>query len=435
MNKSSLSSGLRSFFILWSSQTVSELGTAMTNFALVIWVYSQKGSASSLAMLSLCSFLPTIFFRFAAGTLTDRWDKKRIMLVSDLVAACGTASVFVLYSISALRVWHLYIINLLLSLMEAFQVPAANVATSLLIPKALYTKVGGLQAFSGSIIAILAPALGGTLLAFGGMEIVLILDLVSFAFAFFVLLFFVKIPAIEHRSAERKGSFREDCLTGIHYLRDHPPLLRMILFFTIINFLAKMGGDGMMSPFVLSRTGNDQKALGMVQAAVALGALAGSLITMFAEPAKRKSKAVFVLCALIFLDNMIEGLTHSVPAWCIVSFATYAQAAIMNTHFNAIMRIQVPLEMQGRVFSARDTIQNCTIPLGLLLGGTLADYVFEPFMARHSATQQIMAVFFGSGSGAGIAVMFFCVGLLGFIISLSRLRNPLYDSLDVDAAD
>lgn len=435
MNKSSLSSGLRSFFILWSSQTVSELGTAMTNFALVIWVYSQKGSASSLAMLSLCSFLPTIFFRFAAGTLTDRWDKKRIMLVSDLVAACGTASVFVLYSISALRVWHLYIINLLLSLMEAFQVPAANVATSLLIPKALYTKVGGLQAFSGSIITILAPALGGTLLAFGGMENVLILDLVSFAFAFFVLLFFVKIPDIEHRSAERKGSFREDCLTGIHYLRDHPPLLRMILFFTIINFLAKMGGDGMMSPFVLSRTGNDQKALGMVQAAVALGALAGSLITMFAEPAKRKSKAVFVLCALIFLDNMIEGLTHSVPAWCIVSFATYAQAAIMNTHFNAIMRIQVPLEMQGRVFSARDTIQNCTIPLGLLLGGTLADYVFEPFMARHSATQQIMAVFFGSGSGAGIAVMFFCVGLLGFIISLSRLRNPLYDSLDVDAAD
>lgn len=81
---------------------MSELGTAMTNFALIIWVYSQKGSASSITLLSLCSFMPTIFSRFIAGTFADRFDKKRIMLSADFAAACGTGAVFVLYSIFAL---------------------------------------------------------------------------------------------------------------------------------------------------------------------------------------------------------------------------------------------------------------------------------------------------------------------------------------------
>lgn len=109
-------SGLRDFFILWSSQAVSELGTAMTNFALIIWVYSQEGTAFSITFLTLCSFLPTILFRFIAGAIADRWNKKRIMLLADLMAACGTLTVLILYSLSALQVWHLYVINFLLSL-------------------------------------------------------------------------------------------------------------------------------------------------------------------------------------------------------------------------------------------------------------------------------------------------------------------------------
>ena len=432
MNKKSLFAGLRSFLILWSSQAVSELGTAMTNFALIIWVYGQKESASSITVLTVCSFLPTIFFRFIAGTLADHWDKKRIMLTADLMAACGTITVFVLYSFSALQVWHLYIINVVLSFMNAFQSPAAYVATSLLVPKEQYTRVSGLQAFSGSIVAILAPALGSTLLAFGGVKTVLIIDLVSFAIAFFTLLFFVKIPVMEHETKEDKGSFLKDCLVGINYLRDHAALLHTILFFTIINFLAKMGDDGMMSPFILGRTGNDQKSLGMVETAVALGILAGSLIITFMKPAKKRMKLIFVSCAIIFSGNVILSLTRTLPVWCIAAFASYATAAIMNANLTTTMRLHVPLEMQGRVFSAKDTIQNCAIPLGLLMGGVLADYVFEPFMAGSSTMQQTLSIFFGSGNGAGIAVMFFVIGILGSIISLTRLRKPIYNILDRD---
>ena len=106
MKKHSLKQ-LHSFLLLWGSQTVSQLGTAMTDYAIIIWVYSRKGTASSVTLLTVYTFLPTIFFRFLAGSVVDRRNKKRIMLMADLLAACGTLAVFVLHSTEALQIWHL----------------------------------------------------------------------------------------------------------------------------------------------------------------------------------------------------------------------------------------------------------------------------------------------------------------------------------------
>lgn len=430
MKKFTLIKELRSFLLLWGSQTVSELGTAMTNYALIIWTYGQEGTASSITLLTICSFLPTILFRFIAGALADRWNKKRIMLLADLAAACGTMTVLVLYSCSALRIWHLYVINVLLSFMNAFQNPASFVATSLLVPREHYTRVSGLQGFSGSAVSILAPALGSCLLAFFGMTAVLICDLVSFSAAFFVLLFLVRIPETERTEETDREPFFESCLDGIRYLRDHAALLHLTLFVAAVNFLAKLGNDGMISPFVLGRTGSDQQALGMVQSAVALGLLAGSLAVTLMKPAENKPRVVFVTTALIFAGNIAQSLTRLPLAWCIAAFASYMAAAVMNANLTAIMREYVPAEMQGRVFSAKDTLQNCTIPFGLFLGGVLADCIAEPFMAADSPVQRVLSRLFGSGSGSGIAVMFFFVGILGAAISLSRLKKPIYEELN-----
>ncbi|MDR1329069.1 MAG: MFS transporter, partial [Oscillospiraceae bacterium] len=404
MNKMNMFSGLRDFFVLWSSQAVSSLGTAMTNFALIIWVYSQKGTASSITLLTLCSFLPTILFRFIAGAIADRWDKKRIMLLADLIAACGTVTVLALYSFSALRVWHLYIINFLLSFMNSFQRPAADVATSLLVPKEQYIRVSGLQSFSGSVITILAPALGNILLAFGGLATVLIVDLASFAVAFVTLLVFVKIPAVVRNAEEARETFVKSCMAGINFLREHTALLRMSLFFAVGNFLAKLGCDGMLPAYILGRTGGDQKALGVAQAAIAFGLLVGSVLVTFIRPAKSKTKVIFSAWGIAFLFEVVMGLTRSLPFWIAAAFASYVPVAWLTGNATAVMRTHVPIEMQGRVFSARDTIQSGTIPLSLFLGGLLADHVFEPFMAAASPVQRALAFIFGTGKGSGIAV-------------------------------
>ena len=429
MKQSHTIKALRSFLLLWGSQTVSELGTAITDYAIIIWVYGQQGTASSITLLTLCTFMPTILFRFIAGTLADRWNKKRIMLLSDLAAACGTAAVFVLFSFSALRIWHLYLINVLLSFMNAFQVPASFVAASLLVPKEHYTRVSGLQGLSGSVISILAPALGSVLLTFGGLRVVLICDLSSFAVAFLVLLFFIRIPEPEHKQETKDEPLLQSCLNGLRWLRGHRTLLHLTLFLTVINFFAKLGNDGMLSPFVLGRTGNNQQILGLVESAVALGLLAGSLLMTVLKPVKNKGKVIFITCAAVFSGNIVQSLTVQPWLWCAAGFGSYLMAVVMNANLTAVVREQVPIEMQGRVFSAKDTLQNCSIPLGLFLGGMLADRVFEPFMAADSPLQRVLSRFFGTGAGAGIAVIFFLAGCIGMTLSLTRLRKPAYKEM------
>lgn len=434
MKKTNIFSDLRIFLILWGSQTVSTLGTAMTNFALIVWVYGQKETASSITLLSVFSFLPSILFCFIAGTIADRWDKKRIMLVCDLIAAIGTVTVLVLYLTSTLQIWHLYIINFLLSFMNAFQSPASYVATSLLVPKEHYVRVSGLHALSGSIITILAPALGSAVLAVGGLEAVLMIDLATFLVAFLTLLFFIRIPVIESTAREVKESFTRSCMAGINFLRNHSALLRIILFFAFINLIAKMGGYGMLPALVLGRTGNDQVALGIVEAAVGIGTLVGSVFVTLMKPVRNRVRVIFFSCGISFLlGDVGQSLTHTLPLWIAAAFTSNVPMAFLNANLTAVMRTNVPIEMQGRVFSARDTIQYSTIPIGLLLGGILADNMFEPFMTGDSQLQQVLSIPFGTGKGSGIAVIFFIVGMIGFITSFVALKNPLYQGLNEES--
>ena len=210
---------LKGFFILWSSQAVSSLGSSLTSFALILWVYKQQQTATSIALLSFFTYLPSILFCFIAGTLADRWDKKKIMLVCDLFAALCTLTVAILFVIGTLQVWHLYVANFLNSFMNAFQNPASYVAVSLLVPKEQYARASGLQGFSNSLNRILTPPLATAILSFGSLTTVFLIDLGTFLFAFFVLLFFVKLPPLPKNVEQKKDLIWKNCTAGFLFLK------------------------------------------------------------------------------------------------------------------------------------------------------------------------------------------------------------------------
>lgn len=193
---------LKLFFILWITQSFSALGSAMTNFALVIWIYQQSGSALTTAMLAVCSYAPYVIMSIFAGAVSDKWNKKIIMLVCDSFSAVCTVAVMILLKNNCLQVWHLYVINSLNGLMNTIQQPAYDVALTLLIPEKYYQKTSGMRSFSNSLVTVLTPAFASALLAFSGIEAVIIFDLATFTTAFVVLLFFIEIPKIKKENKE-----------------------------------------------------------------------------------------------------------------------------------------------------------------------------------------------------------------------------------------
>lgn len=186
--------GLGPFLLLWSTQALSSLGSAMTSFGLVIWSYQQHGSALTTALLSVCTYAPYVLLSIFAGVISDRWDKRRIMLVCDTLAAAVTLTVWALLHTGRLEVWHLYLLNAASGLMNAVQQPASEVAVSLLTPKEQYQRVGGLRALSGSLVTVLTPLLATAITALAGMDAVILVDLVTFAAAFAALFGFIRLP-------------------------------------------------------------------------------------------------------------------------------------------------------------------------------------------------------------------------------------------------
>ena len=184
---------LRDFYILWSTQSLSQLGSAMTSFALTLWLYDKTGSALGTATLTICTYAPYVVMSIFAGAISDKFDKKKTMLACDALAALTTLLVFVLYKAELLCVWHLYAVNAVSGLMNTVQQPASEVANTLVVPKAYYQKASGLQSLSRSIISIGNPLLASALYGLAGLDAVIAVDLTTFAIAFLALLLFIHL--------------------------------------------------------------------------------------------------------------------------------------------------------------------------------------------------------------------------------------------------
>ena len=180
--------GLKTFLIVWSTQNLSTLGSAMTSFALVVWSYQQQGSALTTALLSVCSYVPYVALSIFAGSLGDRWDKRRTMAMCDTFAALTTLAVLALLKTGQLALWHLYLLNALNGLMNAVQYPVSEVVVTLLTPKDQVQRVSGLLSLSQSLTTLLSPVLATALLGLLGLEAVIVFDLATCAAAVGTLL-------------------------------------------------------------------------------------------------------------------------------------------------------------------------------------------------------------------------------------------------------
>lgn len=412
---------MRTYLVLWASQMFSGLGSAMTAYALVIWSYTQEGSALKTALLMVSSYAPYVVLSIFAGALSDRWDKKKTMLICDVLAAVCTVVTFLLLRQGLLKLWHLYVINMINGTMNTVQRPAADVAVTRLLPKKYYQKVGGLGYFSRSVNSILTPVIATAILGLAGMGAVIAFDLVSFAVAFVVLAVFIRIPKGEEESTKKEGLL-EAAGEGVSFLKKEQGILALILFLAAINLVASVY-EAALPAMLLSRKGGSETVLGLVNATVGVTTLLGSILSFFVKEPKSR---VRVICnCLLFsmcFENFLLALGRTPFVWCLGAFLGWIAIPLMSANLDAILRLNIPDTMQGRVFAVRNSLQFFTIPVGYLLGGLLVDEVFEPIMALQDSTSLLTRVF-GEGKGTGAAFLYFVLAFCGIGVCLYFRRN------------
>lgn len=379
------SNGFKKFIVLWLSQGISQLGSSMTAFALVLFAFEKSGSALLVSMLSFCNYVPYIIFSTFAGTFVDRHGKKQVMLVSDTLAALGTLAVLLFFKAGQLSLVHIYAVNAAVGITTAFQQPAAAVAA-------------------------------------GGLSAVLAVDIASFAAAFLILFFFIHIPE-QIETGERVSPF-SGTSEGFAFLKTERGILYIMLVMSLVNFFSRLTYENILSPMVLARSGGDSMALGLVNAFMGAGGIAGGIIVSLKKESRHTASTIFIATAMSFLfGDLLMAAGRNTAGWSVAALGASLPIPFITAGQNTILYRKVPGEMQGRVFAVRNAVQYGTIPLGIILGGYLADYVFEPLMRSGSELAVVLSHIVGSGDGCGMAAMFLCTGILGFAVCMLALTN------------
>ncbi len=406
----------RVYVIFWLTQTLSQLGSAMTAYALVLWVYAQTGRAFSVSLLTLCSSVPYLVTSVFSGNFVDSHYKKNIILAADGIAFLCTLFIFAMHTANALAVWMIYGVNILIGFANAYQGPASSVLSGMLVDEDKITKMSGLQSVSGSAVGIFAPVVASFVLSIFGLSMVLLIDGIAFVLAAFVLLVFVRVK--EESLAKRERGIRnvfEGVKEGYVYLKGAKTLLFAFLIVGLMNLLTKISFENILSPMILSRSGS-QEVLGIVTGLMGVGGVRGGFVTTLLKEPKSCAGRICLGGLLSFLTgDLLLDFGRNVAVWGISAVISCLPLPLLDSGLNVLLYTKTPKEMQGRVFAVRNLVKDGSIPIGLLCGGLMADNVFEPMMQGNGAFVSFLQRLVGSGAGSGMAVMFLLTGTIGIL--------------------
>lgn len=243
-------------------------------------------------------------------------------------------------------------------------------------------------------------ALQTALFSFAGMEMVIYTDLATFIIAFLALLVEIKIPLAESEKRTEKESVLESIKSGLLYLRNNDMVLVLILFLAGVNLVAS-AFDAVLPAFVLSRENGGETVLGVVTSCAGIAMLAGSLLATLLPAPKNRIRVIYITMLIsLGTENFLLSFCRTPVFWCLGQIIGWLLVPVMNANLDVILRSTIPVEMQGRVYSCRNTLQFFTIPIGLYAGGFMVDKVCEPFMGSEKA-KGLPEMLFGSGKGSG----------------------------------
>jgi len=407
------------FSVVWLGQVVSLLGTGMTQFALTIWAWQVTGQATALALVGFFGYFPRIIFTPLAGALADRWNRKALMIASDLAAGAATIAIFVLYKTGSLEIWHLYAAAAFTGIFGSFQFPAYQASISLMLPKEQYTRANTMLGLAHSISSVFAPMAGAALLAFIGIGGVMTIDIATFSFAVLMLLVVtIPQPAAHHVAEAKKRNLLSDCAFGFRYVFANRSLKALLLLYFGLNLLMTLSGT-VLSPMILARTGDNKLILGTVQMLFGIsGVVGGALASIWGGPKRKMLALLAAILVTSVLGNIVLGVGRGLVVWGAGAFLTMLLLPMGNGASHAIWQTKIPPHLQGRVFSARILIGQIGGAVAIPLGGILADRLFEPLMSGSSRLARELAPLVGTGPGAGMGLMFVLVGLLGAVGAL-----------------
>ena len=427
------SPGLRNFLLIWFGQLVSGVGSRLTSFALGLWVYQTTGSTTRFALVFVAMAVPAFLLLPFAGALVDRWDRRRTMIVCECVSVVVIGTMALLVGIGQLELWHVYLGVGLTAVTNTFLQPAYAASVPLLAEREQLTRVNGLIQTGQGLALVGGPALAGILMSFMGITGVLVVDALTFVVGA-VCIALARIPRPARDPAVEDNLLRE-AHEGWRYVAERPGLLGLLGISAAGSFLFAIASIA-ITPLVLIVVNQDESLLGLQMSLACSGLLVGGLlITIWGGP-KRKIDGLLGFSVLSGLAVMAHGLAPSLILLVVAGFLMFLSIPPAQSASYALWQTKVPSHLLGRCLAILRMTGEAALPLGYLLAGPLAEFVFEPALMPGGALADTVGRLVGVGEGRGLGVMFIVLGgamvavaVIGYgIRSIRQVERDLPDA-------
>jgi len=363
------------FMVVFAGQAFSLFGSRLVQFALVWWITETTGLASTLAFASIVAMLPQVLLGPFAGALVDRWNRKTVMMVSDSFIALVVVALAFLYGTGAIQLWHVFIAMFIRSLGGAFQWPAMQATTTMMVDRESLSRVAGMNQSLQGLAAIVAPPLGAFLMQVIPIQTILLIDVATAVLAVGPL-FFVKVPQPSREVTEVLGlkTILSDMREGAVFVWRWKGLRIIMGMSMLINFL--MNPAFSLLPLVVTNHFNGGAVeLGWLQSANGVGMIAGGLL--LGAWGGFKKRVVTAMTSLVISGVFIVVFSFMPPEMFLVAVGCVFVFAVFNamangTFFSSIQAV-IPPEMQGRVFTILMSLSGGMTPIGLAFAGPVSD--------------------------------------------------------------
>lgn len=363
------------FFLIWSGQFVSLFSSSVVQFAIIWWLTYRTGSARTLSIAAIISLLPEAVLNPFIGALVDKWNRRAILIISDLIIALSSLLLAALFLFGFIQIFHIYFILFIRSICGCFHRNSMLSSTSLLVPKGHLTQIAGLNQTLNGMMMFVAPLLGALFIKLGTFQMIMLFDVIGALVAVLPLLF-VKIPqpSMLKTQSNRSFQFFQEIADGFKYIKKWPGAIGMLVISTIVNFILQPVFM-LVAIFVTKYLRGDEIKYGLLGAAIGMGFMVGGITLGIWKGFKRKMlTSLFGIIgagAAVLIAGLLPAEAFSGILFCF--FAAGFMMPVCMGPIQSLVQCSVNTGMQGRVFSIMSSLSTIVAPISLGIAGIVFD--------------------------------------------------------------
>lgn len=359
----------KSYLFFWSGQLVSLFGSSIAQFVIIWWITLETESTLFLSIASVLGFAPIVILGPFTGVLVDRWSRKTLIGLVDLMQAVITVALVFLFWLEIIAVWQVLALLTLRGVFQAFHIPAVLAIIPAMVPKDKLSRMNGVNYFFTSAANLAGPVVAALLLELLEISQILWIDAVTFLVALVPLLR-IMIPSVI--KAQDSPSFGKQFGEGFAFIRNARGLLPFIMVATAVNFLLAPLST-LLPYFVKFDHLGVASDLAFVMAFAQGGMVVGGLLMTIKKAFRRKMVIIVSSIYILFLAYLLTALTPKGYFWFMAAsgFILTFCFPIIDVLVMTILQTVVPLEMQGRVTSVTMSLAHAAQPGGMILSGVV----------------------------------------------------------------